>query len=136
MAMPIRSATRMTSSPLAAVTSTPSTTSVTMSVFLATSVISVRSYQGLLGQPRSGPALDVVQVVLAEELQRRHDRRRGAVAQAAERAAEDVVGGVLEGVQVLDGALAGQDPAVRAHHPVVALAARSALAAGLVVVEL
>jgi hypothetical protein len=37
--MPIRSATRMTNSPLAAVTSTPSMVTVTVSVFFATSVI-------------------------------------------------------------------------------------------------
>src|SRR3954451_8109637 len=116
IAMPIRSATRMTSSPFSAVTSTPSMVSVTTSVRFATSVTGallrwrprrrsslplVRSNQGLGGQPRGGPALDVVQVVLAEELQRGDDRGGRAVTQAAERPAEDVVRGVLQGVEVL-----------------------------------
>src|SRR6185295_739978 len=134
IAMPIRSAVRITSSPFGAVTSTPSMVSVTWSVRFSTSVMSVGSNQLRAVQLRGLAALDVVDVVLLEVLDGRRHRAGRAVAEAAERAAEDVVAGVQQGVEVLRGALAGQDPAVDPDHPVVALAARGALAARLVVV--
>src|SRR5256714_4384920 len=137
MAMPSRSATRITSSPLAASTSTPSMVSLTVSLRFATSVTSVRSHQMVgRGQHRWCPALDVVQVVLLEVLDRGLHRAGRAVAERAERPAEQVVAGVQQGVEVLVGALAGQDPVQHLGHPVVALPAGSALAARLVVVEL
>src|SRR3712207_8372131 len=46
----------------------------------------VRSYQGLLRQARRGAALDVVEVVLLEVLQRGRHRAGRAVTEAAERA--------------------------------------------------
>src|SRR5262245_38077401 len=97
---------------------------------------SVSSHQVAAAQPRWRAPLDVVQVVLLEVLQRGGDRGGRAVTETAERAAEDVVAGVQQRVQVLMGALAGQDPPVGPDHPVVALPARGAFAARLVLVEL
>ena len=62
---------------------------------------SVRPYQLLGGQLRWRAALDVVQVVLLEVLQRRGHRAGRAVAETAERPAENVVAGVEQRVQVL-----------------------------------
>src|SRR5213080_968175 len=122
MAMPIRSATRITRSPFLACTSTPSMVSVTSSDLFATSVTSVRSHQVIgRGQQRRRPALDVVQVVLLEVLDRGLHGARGAVAERAERPAEQVVAVVQQGVQVLVGALAREDPVQHLGHPVVAL---------------
>ena len=69
-------------------------------------------------------------------LMRGGDRHRHGVAEGAERAADDVVADVEDRFQVLVGALALLEPLDRPHQPVGALAARRALAAGLVLVEL
>src|SRR5688500_10965925 len=79
---------------------------------------------------------DVVDVFLLEVLQGRSDAGGRAVAEAAEGAAQEVLAGVGEELEVAHRAAPGKDPLVDADHPVVALAARGALAAGLVRVEL
>src|SRR5215204_2454315 len=96
----------------------------------------VSPHQLLAGQSRGRAPLYVVQVVLSEVLQRRHHRCHGTVTEAAERSTENVVRSVEQGVQVLDRAVAREDPTEGPDHPVVALAAGGALAARLVVVEL
>src|SRR5689334_13714290 len=78
----------------------------------------------------------MLKVFVAEELDRRHDRRRGAVAQGAERLPEDVVGNVQQLLDVLFGPSACLQPLVDLRQPVGALTAGRALAAGLVCVEL
>src|SRR5215212_71996 len=129
--MPSCSAARMIRVPLGTLISKPSIVTVTRSVS-GGAVISVRSHEIGLPQPRRDPALDVVLVLGLEVLQRGGDRAGRAVAEGAERPAVDVVGGVQQGVQVLVRAGAGEDPAQHLDHPVGALAARRALAAGLV----
>src|ERR1700722_1875013 len=92
--------------------------------------------------PRSGctyrPAaiLLVLDDLVAEVLDGRADRHRGGVAESAERAADDVVAYVEDGIQVLVVTIALLKPLDRAHQPVGALAAGGALAARLVLVEL
>src|SRR5512132_483458 len=88
-------------------------------------------------RPREGAAAaDVLVELVAEELQGGDDRAGGPVAEGAERAPEDRVADVLEGVHVLGATLAGLQPAEDLAHPVGALPAGGALAAGLVGVEL
>src|SRR5690606_30459770 len=78
------------------------------------------------------PGLELV----PEVLDRRRDRRGGAVAQGAERAAEDVLAEVEQLVDVALLAAARLEPLEDLHQPPGALAAGRALAAGLVLVEL
>src|SRR5215204_2270030 len=137
---PSCSAARMISVPFGTLSSNPSTVTVTSSSSgwagrSGASVMSVRSRE--LGRPQPGrdAAGDVVLELRPEVLQGGGDRAGRAVAERAERPAEDVVAGVQQGVQVLGGALAGQDPAQHLDHPVRPLTAGRALAAGLVRVE-
>src|SRR6266545_93363 len=139
--IPICSAARMTRVPGATSSSLPSMVTFT-----------VVGWSGMDSSPRTllvvgadghpaalegaAVAADVLAELVAEVLQGRDDRAGRAVAEGAEGAAEDPVADVLEGVEVLVAAL----PALQAQedlaHPVGALAARGALAAGLVGVEL
>ena len=85
---------------------------------------------------RAAAVLEVGDVLVAEVLDRRGDRAGRAVAERAERPAEDVVALVEQLLEVGLGALALLEPREHLHQPPGALAARRALAAGLVLVEL
>src|SRR5690606_5205621 len=161
IAMPICSAARITSVPFGTATSTSSMVKVTVSAW-ATSADAFGVVVVMLGpflptplQRRAAPGAgcvleqrgcrrvegaalpgDVRLELLAEELDAGRDGRRRAVAERAERAAQDVVADVHERVEVLERALAVLDAVQHELHPVGALAARRALAAGLVRVEL
>src|SRR6266511_1916258 len=131
---PISSAARMTS--------VPGATSSSWSSMVTFTVVGL-SGMGLLGgggdaaaRERAAAAADVLAELGAEELEGGDDRAGRPVPEGAERAAEDRVADVLEGVHVLLPALPGLEPAQDLAHPVGALAARRALAAGLVGVEL
>jgi hypothetical protein len=78
---------------------------------------------------------EVRDVLVAEVLDGAHHRARRAVTEGAEAAAEDVVADVEQLVDVLLGALAVLEPSGDLLEPPGALAARGALAAGLVLVE-
>src|SRR5829696_5666374 len=139
--MPSCSAARMIRVPLGTLISKPSIVTVTRSSAgwsagrSGARVMSVRSHELGLPQPRRDAAGDVVQVLLPEVLQRAGDRAGRAVTEGAEGPAVDVVAGVQQRVQVLVGARSGQDPAEHLDHPVRPLPARRALAAGLVRLE-
>src|SRR3954451_4839206 len=81
-------------------------------------------------------AVQMRDVLVTEEFDRRQDRARGAVTQGAERLSEDGVGDVQQLLDVVFGAEAGFQPFVDLAEPVGALAAGRALAARLVRVEL
>src|SRR3954447_11837004 len=164
--MPSSSAARMMSVPLGTATSTSSMVRVTRSSGggpagpslpapsrrSGARVMSVRSRGGGGGAGRAVvPTTQVVVVgrreraaaegvvvdeLVPEELDARDDRAGRAVAQGAERTTEDVVAGVEQRLDVLLGADAGLQPLQDLDHPVGPLAARGALAAGLVRVEL
>src|SRR5947208_16658351 len=85
---------------------------------------------------RAAALLPVRDVLVLEVLHRRRDRTRCAVTECAEGTTEDVVAGVEQCRDVLRVALALLEPLEDLHHPVGAFAARRALAAGLVRVEL
>src|ERR1700722_2656525 len=85
---------------------------------------------------RAAAILLVLDDLVAEVLDGRADRHRGGGAESAERAADDVVADVEDGIQVLVVTIALLKPLDRAHQPVGALAAGRALAARLVLVEL
>src|SRR4051794_19592261 len=153
--IPISSAARMTSVPFGTCTSKPSMVTVTRSVWTATSAVMrgprrvVSEASDLLGcscrdtsedgrgdRVERAPAGQVLQELVAEQLDAADDGAGGAVAEGAERAAEDVVAGVEQRVDV---GLRGRPrlhPLQDLHHPVGALATRRALAARLVRVEL
>src|SRR5215211_1538202 len=127
----------------ARITSVPGGTSSSWPSMVTFSVVGVSFIEWLLvgsdghTRPREGAAAaDVLVELVAEELQGGDDRAGGPVAEGAERAPEDRVADVLEGVHVLGAALAGLQPAEDLAHPVGALPAGGALAAGLVGVEL
>src|SRR4029078_12592996 len=79
---------------------------------------------------------EVAEVLVAEVLDRRRDRRSRPGAEGAERATEDVVTEVDQGLEVGLLALAVLEALQGLHEPPGALAARRALAARLVLVEL
>src|ERR1700733_14821474 len=74
-------------------------------------------------------------VFVAEELERRGDRARGTITQRAEGLSENRIGDVQQRVQVFGGAAAGFQAVVDLAEPERAFAARRALAAWLVFVE-
>src|SRR5947199_6414414 len=85
---------------------------------------------------RAAALLPVRDVLVLEVLHRRCDRAGGAVTERAEGATEDVVARVEQRGDVLRVALALLESLEDLHHPVGAFAARRALAARLVGVEL
>src|SRR6266567_2429672 len=95
----------------------------------------VRADRHALPAERAATAFDVLVELFAEVLQGRDDRAGGPVAERAEGAAEDRVADVLQRVHVLFAASAVLQPGEDLGHPVGALAAGRALAAGLVGVE-
>src|SRR5215204_4197677 len=115
--MPSCSAARMISVPFGTVTSKPSIVRVTSSSTGGSAgrsgarVMSVRSHELGLPQPRRDAAGDVVLVLAAEVLQRGGDRAGRAVTEGAERPAVDVVADVQQLLEVLLGALAVLQPA-------------------------
>ncbi len=150
--MPIPSAARITSVPLGTVTSAPSIVSVTRSEgtgwpdasdpMLTVTISSLPVRWGPWRRARRRPGRtgthgpDVRDVLVAEVLQRRHDRAGRAVTERTERLAEDRVRDVEQLLEVLHTALAALEALEDLHEPVGALTARGALAAGLVRVEL
>src|SRR5829696_6005651 len=164
--MPISSAARMTRVPFGTCTSKPSTVSVTRAArgwpsapLLAVTVIaapagsraerakswgsSSRTRSRRHGEEgrrrgveRAAALAEVVDVLVAEVLQRGGDRAGRTVTEGAERPAEDVVADVQQLLEVLLGALAVLQPAQDLHQPEGALPAGRALAARLVRVEL
>ena len=96
---------------------------------------SVRREHGQLGVERTAAALDMRDVFVAEELDRRRDRARRAIAQGAERLTENRIGDVQQLVQVFGSAVTGFQAVVDLTQPERALAAWRALAARLVLVE-
>src|SRR4051794_17700909 len=135
MEMPSCSAARMSNVPLGTEISIPSMVTVTRSSLAGACVMSVGSSQDLVRVGRAA-TVQVSHVLVAEVLDRGRHRAGGAVAEGAERPAEDVVGQVEQRLEILFRALAGLEPVVDADVPVRALAARGALAARLVAVEL
>src|SRR5262252_6871462 len=144
--IPSSSAARITSRPLGTLISKPSMVTVTRCSTGASAPVSgcavIRSLTsvgpggGGGGVERAAAPLGMLDELVPEVLDRGHHRADRAVAERAERAPEDVVADVEQLVQVLVGALAVVQPVQDAHHPVRPLAARGALAAGLVLVEL
>src|SRR3954470_18405603 len=156
---PTCSAARMISVPAGTLTWTPSIVSVTRSVFSTSAVLiwaclgrgfagdtelrGVSSSGSLGGEDRGGdrveraaPFGEVLEVLVAEVLDRAGDRAGGAVAERAERPAQDVVALVQQEFEVLLAADARLQVGESLDQPPRALAARRALAAGLVLVEL
>src|SRR5262247_2015775 len=80
--------------------------------------------------------LDVVHEFVPEMLDEALHRQRRSIAQRADGAAGDVVGDVVEKVEVLEPALAVLDPVHHAVEPAGALAAGRALPAGLLEIEI
>src|SRR5919112_3081510 len=127
----------------ARITSVPGGTSSSWPSMVTFTVVGLSGIGLLVGadghaRPREGApaAADVLVELVAEELQGGDDRAGRPVAEGAERAAEDRVADVLEGVHVLGPALAALQPAEDLAHPVGPLPAGGALAAGLMRVEL
>src|SRR3954470_8856908 len=156
---PTCSAARMISVPAGTLTRTPSIVSVTRSVFSTSAVLiwaclgrgfagdtelrGVSSSGSLGGEDRGGdrveraaPFGEVLEVLVAEVLDRAHDRAGGAVAERAERPAQDVVALVQQEVEILGAADALLQVGEGLDQPPGALPARRALAARLVLVEL
>lgn len=109
--MPSSSAARMISVPFGTSISKPSMVQETISTFSTAALSSVTvtgtSPEGGLGRVEGAAALlEVPEVLVPEQLDGRDDGAGRAVAEGAERAAEDVVGDVQQGLQVLLGALA------------------------------
>src|SRR6266568_9262160 len=130
--MSICSAARITSVPGATSSSWSSMVTFTVVRLLAIGGVSrVRANRHALPAERAAVAFDVLVELFAEVLKGRDDRADGAVAERAEGAAEDRVADVLQRVHVLLAAGAGLQPGEDLGHPVGALAARRALAAGL-----
>src|SRR5215469_13913712 len=135
--MPRISAARITRVPLGTVISNPSMVTVTVWVVVCTVIeLPIRPQRGGRRVERAAAFLLVLDDLVAEVLDGGGNRHRHGVAERAERAADDVVADVEDRFQVFVGALALLDPLDRPHHPVGALPARCALAAGLVLVEL
>src|SRR5450755_1217340 len=148
--MPSSSAARITSVPLGTVISKPSMVTLTPPAGLASdapelpgvwtvigaSLSGSGEQRGRRGVERAAAALAVLEVLIPEVLDRRHHRADGAVTERAERAAQDVVTDVEQLVQVVVAAQAPLQVGENLHHPEGALAARCALAARLVLVEL
>src|SRR5580704_15242329 len=134
--MPSSSAARITRVPFGTRISKPSMVTVTVPCVVST-VISVPPEEGR-GRRVEGTAtfLLVLHELVPEVLDARYDRADRAVAQGAERPAEDVVADVEELFQVFLGAVAVFQPFQHLDHPERALPARRALAARLVLVEL
>src|SRR5271170_4902274 len=158
---PINSAARITKVPLGTLISVPSIVNVTSSgweTFFSVSatcvisaapphryalhrrrrvsrVVSVRREHGQLGVERTSAALDVRDVFVAEEFDRRRDRARRAIAQGAERLTENRIGDIQQLVQVFGSAVTGLQAVVDLTQPERAFAEWRALAARLVLVE-
>src|SRR5262249_51973992 len=139
----------MTSVPRGTVISNPSMLTVTPLVTGATAAGSLVRVIGsspfpVAGGPEGGggrveraaAALLVLEVFVPEVLDRGDDRGDRAVAQRAERPAEDVVADVEQFLQVFLAALAVLEPLEDADHPERPFPAGRALAARLVLVEL
>ena len=84
---------------------------------------------------RTAALTDVRFELVPEQIQRRQHRRRGGVAKRAERLADDVVGDAVQEIDVLHLALSPLEALEQLVEPVAAFAARRALAARLVAVE-
>src|SRR6478735_3453795 len=134
--MPSCSAARMSSVPFGTEISKPSIVTVTRSSLFSTAVKSVRSNQSAVLAARATLPAAVREVFVAEVLDRRRHRRGRAVTERAERASQDVVGQVEQRVEIVLRGVAALEAVVDADVPVGALAARCALAARLVLVEL
>src|SRR5882757_5130579 len=135
--MPAASAACMTMLPSATLIFLPSSSISTMVV--------VASGSGQLGshgralRARADQAvlvLDVVRELVAEVLEHAAHRHRGSVTQCADGAAHDVLGHRIEQLQIFHAALALLDAMHDAPQPAGALAARRALPARLVHVEI
>src|SRR6201996_8748884 len=137
MVMPIISAARITRVPFGTAIWYPSIVTVTVSILAGCTVISSHRPRSRSGRvKRAAALLLVLDDLVAEVLERRVDRHRHGVAEGTERTAHNVVAHVEERLQVLLGGRALLNPLDDAHKPVGAFAARRALAAGLVLVEL
>src|SRR5579859_1317909 len=148
--MPSCSAALMISVPFGTAISNPSMVTRTSSTCLATSVIGPPGRRlGIVpqgqrgfrtasrrGVERAATVFRVLDELVPEVLDRRLDRADRAVAERAERAAENVVADVEQLVQVGVAALAMFQRVEQLDDPVGALAARRAFAARLVLVEL
>ena len=73
--------------------------------------------------------------LVPEQVQRRQNRRRGGVTERAQRLADDVAGDAVQQVDVFRSAFSTLDALQQFIEPVAALAARRALPARLVAVE-
>src|SRR3954468_22187480 len=93
-------------------------------------------FKGRLAAVRAAAVLDVGDELLAPLLQVARDRVDGEVAERAERLAEDPRADRLEQLDVRELAVAALELLQDLHHPARSLAARRALAARLVHVEL
>src|SRR5215218_10125841 len=156
---PTCSAARMIRVPAGTLTWTPSIVSVTRLVFSTSAVLiwgslrrccagdteprAVSSSGSLGGEDRGGDRVEraaalaqVLEVLVAEVLDRARDRAGGAVAERAERPAQNVVTLVQQELEVLLSADALLQVRESLDQPPGALPARGALAAGLVLVEL
>ena len=89
-----------------------------------------------VGRHRAAPFAHVRLELGAEVLHRRQRRRRRGVAERAQRLADDVVADADQQVDVAHLPFAALDPGEDLEQPVAALAARRALAARLVLVEM
>src|SRR5262249_5665361 len=101
----------------------------------APSVCSYGLPRAPVGRQRAAPFGDVRLVLVPEMLQRRQHRRDGRVAERAQRLAADVVRDAREQIEVAHLSFAALDAAQNLVQPVGSLAARRALAARLVAVE-
>src|SRR4029077_6316647 len=121
--MPSRFAASITVAPCATSTCLPSTSNLS---------IAARSdiwlHQAVL-------VVDVVLEFVAEMLDETLHRESSGIAQRADGASGDVVGHRVELVQILVATLAALDPVDHAPQPAGAFAARRALSAGLLVIE-
>src|SRR5215217_4776823 len=127
----------------ARITSVPGGTSSSWPSMVTFTVVGLSGIGLLVGangdaRPREGAAAaaDVLVELVAEELQSGDDGAGRPVAEGAEGAPEDRVADVLQGVHVVGLALARLEAAEDLAHPVGALPAGGALAAGLMGVEL
>src|SRR5829696_5464603 len=89
-----------------------------------------------LAAERAAAVVDVLLELVAEAVDVARNRHRGRVAEGAEALAEDAVADVEQQVELPLPRAALLDLVQQLHHPAGSLAARRALAAGLVHVEL
>src|SRR5690242_15938911 len=88
------------------------------------------------GAERTAGLVDVLLELAAELVDVARDRDRGRLAERAEALAVDAVADVEQQIELVLLGVAGFEPAQDLRHPARSLAARRALAAGLVLVEL